>query len=266
MRAVAAVALAVVVPLTIVGGATASPRPASDADRAAAKVTIARATTGIVVSGTYVRFTGRAPRSLAGKRVQLQQKATRRAAWVTVGRGRVKADGSWGSRGTARGANRNFWRVKLKTRSATLISSTLVHKVYSWRSVSTDFDFVEGDGGWRWAFGAFDVNGQSYEQSIGASAFYSGTRTNQVDLGRRCLTFQATVGLSDDAESATRVTAAMYADSAQVWRQTGFALGSSTPISLDVANVLRLRFDSTRTSTDGDGYLVWGNARLLCTG
>lgn len=264
VTALAAAALATS-PATLASPASAAAAPVSEGSRAQAALTLTTSTEGAIESGTAVDFAGRAPKGLRGEQIDLQLKVRAKAKWKTVAQPTVEDDRTWSATAVARGSKKNFWRVIGSSGKKNFASEVLSHAVYSWRYLSTDYETVEGDGGWRWDFGPFDINGQSYEKSVGAMVYYSGTRTNQYNLSRRCVTFRSSNGLDDEATTASRVTAATFADEAELWRKSGISLGSVAPVELDITGVLRLKLESTRTSSDGDGYMVWGNARVLCT-
>lgn len=82
----------------------------------------------------------------------------------------------------------------------------------------------------------------------------------EYDLSRSWKTFTVEIGVRDDESASAEGVYAIYLDGEK--KATGtLRLGTTTPITLDVTNVLRLRLEVTNTS-DQYTYWVWGDAQL----
>ena len=107
--------------------------------------------------------------------------------------------------------------------------------------------------------GTWTMNLKPYDHSIGISGACG---TIGYNINRNYRLFQATVGMTDDAPSGTRLQFGVFIDGTQVAHQN-VELGSPQPIQATVTNGLRLRLEvqpasGVPCSTVG----VWGQARL----
>jgi hypothetical protein len=124
---------------------------------------------------------------------------------------------------------------------------------------------IEGDGP---RSGSADVNGETYPHALYASI--GGCRKSgeyTYNIGRDYTTFDTTLGLRDDTESASVVQFEIFADGAPVYTSGNMTVGQSTPVSIPVDNVLQLKIgfvyiDGEMGICSDDGYAVWGDATL----
>lgn len=115
-----------------------------------------------------------------------------------------------------------------------------------------------------WSHGDVTVNGQLYTSSMYRRVYYGGDEeTVSFDLGRSWQSFDATLGLRDDADAGGSVTFQVFKDGALALTQTA-TLGQAVPIQVDVNNVLRMkiRVSAPDDGPSGEGYAVWGSARV----
>lgn len=227
-------------------------------------VGISGLSTSAVEAGQAFAVSGVASANLNGRMVEVQAYDGASSSWGAVGRATVEG-GAWSAPTAVTTAGRSvplraafLGGVGLRPSTSGATSVT----VFGWYYVS-DFETVQGDGGWRWDWGNFKVNGTDYEKSMAATLYYSGTRTNQIDLGRSCTIYRATVGIDDSTATTARATVSLYADAVSKWTRSGLLLGSAENVQIDVTNALRLRLDVTPTGS-GDGYAVFGNGQVLC--
>jgi hypothetical protein len=232
---------------------------------AATAVGITGLSVAAVEAGQAFTVSGVASGNLNGRAVEVQAYDGASSTWGAVGRAVVQG-GVWSAPTAVTTAGRSVplraaftGGVGLKPSSSTASSVT----VYGWYYVNEQFQTVEGDGGWRWRWGSFKMNGADFEKSVGAMLYYSGTRTNQIDLGRSCTTYRATIGIDDSTATTAQATVSLYADAVSRWTRSGLRLGSTQEVQIDVTNALRLRFDVTPTGS-GEGYAVFGNGQVLC--
>lgn len=116
--------------------------------------------------------------------------------------------------------------------------------------------------------GSKTVNGASYPNSV-YRAFGGCTEsvTYGYDIARNWNRFQATMGIADNSRSDAVVKYEFYGDGAKLGSTVTSRLGTSTPVDLAVAGVLRLELrasfvEGSRGMCSDSGTWVWGNARV----
>lgn len=114
--------------------------------------------------------------------------------------------------------------------------------------------------------GSADVNGQNYGRSVSfrVDKGYIPVNDAEYNLGRHWRTFEATIGLRDDAPTGCKLKFEAFADGKPINNVT-LPLGEVRDLKLDVSNVLRLKIQVTYASpTDISNYCygVLGDARL----
>ena len=122
------------------------------------------------------------------------------------------------------------------------------------------------DGGLR--AGSAEVNGEVYPHSLYANI--GGCRTSgryAYNIGRDYNTFETTVGLRDDTESASVVQFEIFADDVPVYTSGNMSVGQSVPVSIPVDNVLQLKIgyvfvDGNMNLCSDAGNVVWGDPTL----
>ena len=239
--------------LTPARGGTPQPRPAS--------VTVTSVASYVLTTGDVIAVSGTASANLAGSKLRLERRDGK--VWSTLGTGRVSADGTYtlSVRALQAGKNQRLRVFAPRTRSTKAASAAAgTFTVYGWYYVADRFPAVEG----AFREDSFEVNGVTYPRSIAQSVPSYATHVSaQINLSRSCTTFRATVGLDDEAVSTAKRSVQLHADSLEIWSREGLGLGESIPISLDVTGALRMRFDVTKSASNG-AYVVYGDAELLC--
>lgn len=228
---------------------------------AAPKLTIRRATAGPIVTGTRVTFTGTAPKSRKGQRVQLQRRVGRTGDWVLAATVKVARSGQLTATGVSTGVGTNTWRFVLRAAKKTLSSATTRHPVYGWFFLS-DQDSVDSDGMNR---GSVVMGGRTYSKSVYGDG---STATDYADynLSYRCLRLEAWIGIGDDSETGTTADFYVTIDGARSGVGSK-GLGSASRIVVDTATRLRIRIEADPTNGAGpSGTWAFGNARALCSG
>lgn len=246
-------------------GVASWPATVAGAANPAAGVKVSSVAARDLTAGESYDIKGKVTKAPKGTKVRLQGKFA--GEWINIEATKTKKRGKYRIKARAAQSGRAVPHRLVVAKSAKTVQTRAPigkFTIYGWHYVTDGFPWVEGDGSWRWTRGPFDINGGSYEKSFGAMLYYSGTRTNQINLGRKCTRFSFTAGLSDDSQTTHRVTTTTWVDAIESWKRSNVALGASWPVELDVTNALRLKFESTRTAGSGSGYMVWGNARLLC--
>ncbi|MEU7725176.1 NPCBM/NEW2 domain-containing protein [Streptomyces sp. NPDC040724] len=113
--------------------------------------------------------------------------------------------------------------------------------------------------------GAASINGSDFPQSISFQVHYAANPVNEVsyNIGRDWRYLAATVGVTDDSTSDTKLKMQAFADGRSVYEHV-FSYGESNPVSLDVKGVLRLTFKVSLIGGGGGGTYIgaWGDARL----
>lgn len=210
-------------------------------------------------------ISGSASQDLVGEKVYLQMLNSADSSWASISDSvAIESDGSFHLVVPARQTGRD---LKLRILAPATLTTKPAHAdldpftVYGWVYVDK-LQWVEG----AWGEGSAAVNGVSYPRSIYTSFDWStsGTKSGAVDLGRKCKTLTATVGLRDDSNTSVRFSISVTADSTEVSRIDNVGLGQSTPISVDITGILRLAFSATKTTSRDEGSPVYGDARVLC--
>jgi hypothetical protein len=104
------------------------------------------------------------------------------------------------------------------------------------------------------------VSGKAFGNSIECD---SGSDPAYIEyaVSRNAAAFEAVIGTKDKGGTG-RATVAIIGDG-RVLSVTDVALGSSTPVRVPIADILRLRIEVTTPDTDQEPTVVLGDARLL---
>ncbi len=126
----------------------------------------------------------------------------------------------------------------------------------------TDLDSFEVSTQWS---GPATVNGQTYAHSV-IECDCNGS-TVYASLERRFSLLQATIGITDDAPTDTKIEFAAYSEQGLIFSRT-MSFGQSAPVSIDVRGVLHLELKVVQISPSGTESLwaAWGNAELTPSG
>jgi hypothetical protein len=112
--------------------------------------------------------------------------------------------------------------------------------------------------------GGESANGTTYEHSLIAriGCAHDGASV-EYNLNRQYSEFQATIGISDDAEAGVSIPFRLLIDG-KVLLDTQVALGQSVPVKRSIAGAFRLsiEYPDTRECIENIGSVVWGDARL----
>ena len=115
--------------------------------------------------------------------------------------------------------------------------------------------------------GVVTVNGVTYTHSLqhtGDDCYSNKTATWEYDLGRHYKTFAVTVGLRDDSATGSEWRFEVFLDT-QRSNEENVALGQTKSLTVDVADVLRMRLMVTVVSSLGscaDSTATWADARI----
>lgn len=256
----AAVALAFVIALSgpslasQSGGGASRPQPS--------QVTVTSVESYVLTTGDSFAISGTASDNLVGSRLRLERRDGKE--WSTLGSGRVSADGTYTLSVRALQAGKDQYlrvfapRTRV-TKAAAARAGTFT--VYGWYYAADRFPAVEGDGFYE---DNYEVNGVSYPRSIAQRVpNYATHVSTQINLSRSCTTFRAVIGLDDESTSTAKRSVQLFADSLEIWSREGLGIGESLPVELDVTGALRMRFDVTKSESNG-AYVVYGDAQLLC--
>lgn len=223
-------------------------------------LTITRVTTGAIIAGQPVQFTGKAPRWAVGKRVQLQRKTRRNGAWLTVDRARVGTRRTWNASGKAIGPGRNYWRAVVISGAKSAKSSTVKHKAFGWYYLydMSDVDHIDFN------FDSITMGGRLYPKSAYSSRHLDQGNSgwSEWNLGYKCIGFKSAIGIGDSSETGARATFRVYLDGA-VTDLGAKGLGTTSEVTIDTRGNFRIKLESTHT-TDNLTYAGWGSPRVLC--
>ncbi len=255
----------VVKPKTAVGKVAKSTWRRVQVSKAPVILAVAGVTPTSLEAGQPVTVTGAASGNLVGQTVYLQAYDTGTSAWGSVGSAVVDGSGHWLISAPLLQAGKAVQLQVIAPETAgtapgaIAAGSVAVYGWYYFWAEGSPLDEVAGD----WWQDSAAINGAVYPKSIGFDD--GGAGFGEANLSRSCTTFAAVVGLDDHSSTASRASLRIYADSLQVYSRDNVALGQSYPITLSIANALRLRIESQFTtlgSTDSDTTL--GDARALC--
>lgn len=229
--------------------------------RAKAKITLmAVDVPSPLVTGTQVTFKGTAPMKLAGKRAALYRRVNA-AEWIKVGNPKIRRNGTFKATGVATGAGTNSWKVSLKkSKKKTLTSAVAGTKVFAWYNLA-DHEAVNSR---YWGEGPVSVGGINYIESV-YSAVWGTSSWGEYNLSYRCHTFRADIGVDDESETGYEAAMSANLDGAEHSFGT-LRLGRATRVTLDVQSRLRIRLNVTPLDSDLEGWGVFGNAAVLCSG
>jgi serine/threonine-protein kinase len=114
--------------------------------------------------------------------------------------------------------------------------------------------------------GLRSISGEQFTRSLFlVAACSSDPEYVEYDLGRDYRQLQMTIGLDDESPSGLRTRFEVFVDGSRV-TNVDHGLGEAEPITLDVTDVLRVRFQSTVLDPSNCGYgggSVFADARLL---
>ncbi|PUA81191.1 NPCBM/NEW2 domain-containing protein [Nocardioides currus] len=249
--------------LVTVGNVPTTPPP-PPATPQAASLTLVTGAAPEIEAGQTITVGGTASANLAGKPVALQAYDAAGKTWGNIATGLVDAAGSWtltGPIGTAGKIGIRVYAPPSATTLETAVGAGVI-AVYGWyplgesKMPSRVSGYVE--------YGPATINAVPYATSVTMETS-SGVGSGEWNLARSCKTFTATVGLLDTASTTTRYSYQLFSDSVQKATKDAIALGTSNPVSIDVTNALRLRIATQRTAGSGYDYLVFGDAKALCS-
>jgi NPCBM/NEW2 domain len=127
-------------------------------------------------------------------------------------------------------------------------------------------DFAKSAGGNGWVKGPRTIAGTGYSHSYIATVASSpscaeSVPTIEFDIDGLYQRFQATVGVSDSADTATRAQFAVSFDGTDALVTDSIVSGHSLEIDLTMSGVHRLRL-TVRNANQCGGWYVWGDPRL----
>lgn len=219
-------------------------------------------------AGATVTFAGTTPKKLVGTKVKLQRRSPASKKWVAVDTSKVTRDKTFNVEGRASGAGINTWRavtpvVEGKRQSSNKSKSL----VFAWFYLH-DIDMVDSR---RFEGDEATVAGTYYAKSAMNSSnfWWEDQPWGEWNLGYKCKTFRATIGLDDGSPSGSSVAFVNVVDDVETnWGTLGN--GASQSVELDITSMFRLRLeDHYVTGPTGSGPAtilgVWGNAQILCS-
>jgi len=245
------------------------PASAKPAPKTIANVTLERTSPYETETGAWVTFKGTAPKKVRGKRIALQSRVPGSTTWATVARTKVSSSGGFAVQGRAVGTGVGFWRVISgpvgKKKPTIHVSKAVSARIFTWTYLA---DLEPVSTGSFSSTGSAAVAGTTYPFS--AILFVSrNTKVSSAEynLGYKCKTFEATVGLRDDTQTGVRAKMLTGVDSAMV-DHGQFQPGMAKTIRQDVTSGFRMKIEAqyiAPTDRYGDARAVFGNARILCT-
>lgn len=253
----AAVAGGLVAPLAATTATAAAPAPTAQYQvtlQISAKAATARED-AVKLSGTVL------PRPPADSRVVLQVQYENQTTWKKAGAAPVTKSGTF-----------------------TFVEKPESHLDRVYRVVKAADDKASADKsrerglhviGWQWlsklvpsaANGVvkadkMPINGDTYSHTL-FDPVYQPTAFTEFTLGRKCLTLEATFGLSDRTETGGQAGIFVNTDGTLAYARA-FELGQSELRRIDVTDVYRVRMDFRQTTGTPATEPAAGAARVLC--
>ncbi len=254
-RAAALVATLVALALALVSVPTA----ASAAAQAKPKLTISAP--GSIEKGSAVTLSGTASKS--GK-VKLQVRYSKGGSWSTIGSKRV-AKGAF-SFGDKPSTDKTRWyrftmKKKGKTATSRAAKVTVVQPAppsHKWYDL---YDMSYHASNYLDRFANLRINGAYYTKSLKAT---NNAGYREYNLSRLCTELTGTIGLDDDiTNTGGQGQVRSRTDSNEVYKKQ-FGLGQAEPVTINVTNVLRIRFESNQLGdTRARGAI--GSPRVYCS-
>jgi len=231
------------------------------AARAAYRVSLKASTVEAVQKQDVVKLTGKVSPKAPGTKVTVQIQYDGQDAWRTVGKAKVKSDGSYAftDKPTSR-LDRSYRVVKPGDRAATRgTSRSRGVEVFGWdwldaRAPSASANVL--------ATYVMPINGDDYGHTLYADKAFK-TGFTEFTLGRKCLLLDTTVGLSDRTETGGQAGIKVSTDGVAAYERA-FTLGQDDALSLDVDDVYRVRIDFTQLNGTPATEPSAGAARVLC--
>lgn len=227
-------------------------------------VSITAVSASSIEAGQAFTVSGAASSNLNGRPVEVQAFDSGSSSWGAVGRGSVQ-NGVWSASASVSTAGRSvplraafLGGVGLSSSTSTASAVT----VYGWYYVYDDLP-EQVASSYDYDYDSFNINGTNYSKSMALYGSTGYTSYVEYNLGRGCIRLATTIGINDEASTSLRATGRILVDNVTKLTRSGLKLGSSEALSLDISNGLRLRVEDTET-TDGSGYLVFGDLRMLC--
>lgn len=243
------------------------PTVSASESRPVTSMRLKRVTPGPVVTGSVVKFTGTAPRRLAGSRVSLFRRVNS-GSWVRVGRGRVRANGVYRVAGRASGVGANAWRAKVVKNRAVHVSKMSRHAVYRWYALS-DSNAVDYDAFWYNYYPA-SIGSKRFSGALVADGWYANAQADQTstswNLSYQCIRLTTSYGLENS--SATNGVGRFYisVDGATT-NLSDKGLGEPSSVMLDVAGHMRVSLGMGVIADSEDATSpAYGDPRVLCKG
>ena len=256
---------------TVVLILAASLAPLPQAHAAARPYTVtATVSSNEPVIGQTVSITGSVSPNAAGEFVYLQKRYSQSGAWITEQRSKVWPIGKYKLTDRPSSLRTRWYRVyKPASRGhAADHSGVMKVTVYQWFYLA-QLDMVDEE---RFDDGTSDIGGRHFAYSVmnDVDFWWDHTPWGEWNLGYKCKTLSAAVGIDDSSATGYEVGFVAYRDGAE----TDFGvkgLGPASVITLGLRSRLRLRLEDQYVagptgSGSGHGFGVWGNARVLCSG
>lgn len=279
-RALLAAVASLAAALVVSGPATADAAPVPSAPvlpavQQSASVTITSTGSTNLTLGEYIKIVGKTSANLRGKPIRVIIKNG--SSWQVLTTGRVQSNGTftlW-AKTTSAGRNKQIAAYVPATSTTKAVTSNSTYfTVYTWYDLTT-FNPTRstGDAYWSENFTWKTIAKKKFSSTVNANyliadADYRPSESGSLayPLGKRCTTFQATAGWSDDswlAYGSVRVSP----DGKTTWSRSGIAQGSAVNISANIANYSYLWLSVTLEAHGNpmvDGDFIFGNPRVRC--
>jgi NPCBM/NEW2 domain len=242
-------------------GVTAPAQADSAAAKPDYKVSLKASVKVATAKEDQVKLTGKVSPKAPGSKVTLQIRYNDKRQWKSLGTTKVKGDGSYKFVDKPTTHLDRSYRV-VKAGSATYdagVSRDRDVKVYGWDWLTALEPSAEANV--EHAF-TLPINGETYKQAL----FGVSTQDNayaEYTLGRKCLAFDTTFGLSDRTATGGKAIIRASADTTPLYARE-FDLGVSEARTFDVTGVYRLRLDFNQVPSTPDTEPAAGAARVLC--
>jgi hypothetical protein len=223
------------------------------------------------IAGDWVTFTANGPRSWRDSAAKVRYRKSKEADWEKLATSRTDGDGDIKLRQRANGVGKQFYQVVIPGRGRTSIAAVTVHRWYYLADLEPIATEIEGrpggcTGGCTGFYeGAVDIGGRRYSRSWIMRVDDDGDRsTTTYNASKKCRTFDATVGITDDSDTSTGgFTINLGGDDIDL---AEVSTGTGAAVSTDLRGVFRIVVASFNTGDGEDIDTAWGDARMLCRG
>ncbi|GER22391.1 hypothetical protein NCCP1664_08880 [Zafaria cholistanensis] len=237
------------------------------------RVTVTKTSTKKPTKGAAITLSGTTSPGLAGKTVELQLQSG--TTWTTVSTATVSQGNRFSVATEAGSAGKATYRVHAPATASTAsaTSSRKAFTVHEWFALDSipSLSSREGEEGQRLTSHEFAIDGQAYAANLTGTIHSSDDENTYFsdgwDLGGKCLTFTATVGIDDTHVVGAPLAGFLaWSDVDAYTSELDASEYDKVTISLKDSRYLALLMAYAGTDNDGSQALAgFGDPKVLCS-